>query len=89
MKRSNLFLGATTGLLAIASFAFAKSQKTSIAGHCLTIKSSGNTCAPVTSGRFFTVTAVQANAAKCRGANVGKTVVTAACQVALKVTTTN
>lgn len=82
MKRSNLFLGATTALLAVASFAFAKTNHKSIPAHCLTL-GTPNTCAPVTNGSFI-VTA-GSPAAKCHGVNAGKTVVTAACVQALKV----
>lgn len=45
MKRSNLLLAATTGLLAIASFAFAKTReaKGQITGYC---KNSGSALCP-------------------------------------------
>jgi len=48
MKRSNLFLTATTGLLAIASFAFAKTHKfngTIVTGYC---KTANGACPTIT-----------------------------------------
>gem|GEM_PF-4603986 len=70
MKRSNLLLAATTGLLAVASFAFAKNHKSTFRGGCLT---AGKHLCPFVHG--YQVTTVQANASKC-GPLLSQTVVT-------------
>jgi hypothetical protein len=84
MKRSNLFLAATTGLLAIASFAFAKSHKESksgIQGYCLT---SGGVHCPTQTVRFVATTALSSAAKwKCPG-HPSETAVTALCAKALR-----
>lgn len=85
MKRSNLFLAATTGLLAIASFAFAKTRTFRPAGFCLT---RAGVCATPTASSNWTVTGGSA-AAKCKASgHTTQTVVTAACIQKLKVIST-
>lgn len=66
MKRSNLFLTLTTGCLAVASFAFAKShQKSFTQGFC-TRAGNGHLCTVVTAsvnGNYGTI--VSGNKARC------------------------
>jgi len=78
MKRSNIFLAATTGLLAIASFAFAKSHganRNTFTGYCLTFTKIAQTpTCPTAVAKFQTVDPI--TPAHCIDS---RTVVTVAC----------
>jgi len=78
MKRRNLFLAVTTGLLAIASFTFAKSRytsRTNFTGYCChTNINSGCSSCPTMVGKYRDIDPPQP--ARCQGT---LSVVTQAC----------
>jgi hypothetical protein len=71
MKRSNLFLALTTGCLAVASFAFAKSHKVGAihTGYCFTSQGSNN-CVLTTTGKRWSVNKVGNATARCSNGQI-------------------
>lgn len=67
MKRSNLFLTLTTGCLAVASFAFAKSHSKNLVSGWCTIGTSQHKCLVQTQIATMTVTPGSLNKARCSG----------------------